>query len=51
MIRFTGPLTCPTPDDLKTIKTYLPDHITLSRASIWWQMSQTLSRDFKISEA
>ena len=32
MIILTGTLTCPTPDDLKTIKTYFPDHITLSRA-------------------
>ena len=51
MTRLTGTLTCPTPDDLMTIKTYLPDHITLSRASVWWQMSQTLSRDFKISKS
>ena len=51
MIRLTGSLTSPMPDDLKTIKTYLPDHITLSRASVWWHISQTLSRDFKISKA
>ena len=51
MIRLTGRLTSPTPVDLMTNKTYLPDHITLSRASVWWQMSQTLSRDFKISKA
>lgn len=90
MITLTGTLTCPTPDDLKIVETYLPDHITLSRAepgcvrfdavqtadpmvwqidetytdkaafeahqtrnraSIWWQKSQGLVRDFKITES
>ncbi len=90
MIMLTGTLTCPTPDDLEIVETYLPDHIRLSReepgcltftvtqtanpliwqldesyadkpafdahqtrnrASIWWQMSQGLVRDFKITEA
>lgn len=32
MIRLTGTLTCPTPDDLVIVQTYLPDHIRLSRA-------------------
>lgn len=89
MIHLTGTLTCPTLDDLTVIKTYLPDHIALSRAepgcvifeavqttdpmvwqidetytdrtsfdahqtrnraSIWWEMSQGLVRDFKITE-
>ena len=32
MIALTGTLTCPTPDDLITVQTFLPGHITLSRA-------------------
>ena len=90
MITLTGTLTCPKPDDLKIVESYLPDHITLSRAepgclrfdavqttdpmvwqidetyidtaafeahqtrnraSIWWQKSQSIVRDFKITEA
>lgn len=89
MIRLTGTLTGQTPDDLKIVEAYLPDHINLSRAepgcisfdliqtadrlvwqldesyvdkaafeahqtrnraSIWWEMSQGLVRDFKITE-
>ena len=88
MIHLSGTLTCPTPDDLIIVETYLPDHIRLSRAepgclsfnvsqtadplvwqldetyvdqaafeahqtrnktSIWWQMSQGLVRDFKLT--
>ena len=90
MITLTGTLTCLTPDDLVIVQTYLPDHVTLSRAepgclrfevtqtadplvwqldetyvdpaafdahqarnraSVWWQMSQGLIRDFKITDA
>ena len=88
MITLTGTLTCPTPDDLKIVETYLPDHIKLSRAepgcitfdvvqtanplvwqldesyahkaafeahqtrnraSVWWQVSQNLVRNFQIT--
>jgi quinol monooxygenase YgiN len=90
MIHLTGTLTCPTPDDLKIVEAYLPDHTCLSRAepgcltftvtatddplvwqldetyvdqaafdahqtrnraSVWWQKSQGLVRDFKITES
>ena len=90
MIRLTGTLTAKTPDELKVIETYLPDHIRLSRAepgclgfavtqtadsmvwqldesyvdsaafqahqarnraSLWWQMSQGLARNFQTSES
>lgn len=89
MITLSGTLTCPTPDDLTIIQTYLPDHIALSRAepgcvtftavqsanpmvwqidetytdkkafeahqtrnraSIWWDKSQSIVRDFQITE-
>ncbi len=89
MIHLTGTLTCITQDDQKIVETYLPDHITLSRAepgcvsfsvtqtadplvwyldetyvdqaafeahqarnraSVWWQKSQGLVRDFQLSQ-
>ena len=89
MIRLTGTLTCPMPDDQIIAGTYLPDHISLSRAepgcitfnavqtadpavwqidesyrdqaafdahqtrnraSVWWRMSQSMVRDFRITE-
>ena len=89
MIRLTGTLTCITPDDLKIVETYLPEHTRLSRAepgcltfnvtqtanplvwqldetytdraafeahqtrnraSVWWEKSQNLRRDFQITE-
>ena len=89
MIHLAGTITCPTPNELKIVETYLPGHIALSRAepgcitfnavqtadpmvwqidetytnkaafeahqtrnraSIWWEKSQGLVRDFKITE-
>ncbi len=88
MIHLTGTLTCNSADDLKIVKTYLPEHIRLSReepgcltfsvtqtanplvwqldetyvdqaafeahqtrnrASVWWQVSQNLVRNFQIT--
>ena len=45
MIRLTGTLTCASPDDLKIVETYLPDHIRLSRAEpgcIAFNVTQTV---------
>ncbi|MEQ3626451.1 MAG: putative quinol monooxygenase [Celeribacter sp.] len=32
MIRLTGTLTCPTPEDIALVKRHLPEHIRLTRA-------------------
>ena len=89
MITVTGTLTCSTADEVSIVRTYLPEHIRLSRAepgclkfnvdptddplvwrldeafvdrqafdahqtrtrgSVWFQVSTSLQRDFKVVE-